>query len=582
MNSFLLILHLTWRRLYHERLAAMCLCIAVSAALVPLLMILGLKEGTVTMLRNRLASDPVNLEVSLPVSATYTPEEVEKIRALPQVQFCLPGTRSLAVTAWLRRVADGAKQEITLHPTGEGDPLLARFHVAAPKANEIVVSENVAKALQLQVGDTVQVEVARTVNNRRESTVIERRVCGLLPTESDADCQSYAPLNLLVAVEEYIECIRNTPEGPAAGVKLQPVYYGMLVSAPEKLSSTPEYQLRRVMLFDEQRSALPAERGDMPETTRLYYNHGQFFALNKLRPAYALVKRSGGELSLWNPPLQAVVKGGGATPLAICVEPCAPEFGGAAPNIVLRCGDSSLSGRQVLQLSDEVSVAAELVVDENVSPGCLHASAAVAGMLHHALYRRVHWDEQQQAVMLNRRTFSRLRIYARTPEDVPALAATLETMGYRTKANIGAIRRVQILNRQLEILFRLLACIGLIGTAFSLALSLFNSALKQRREYAVLCTLGFSRKALALFPLLESLLLTLLALMGALGIFHLLSGTIGVLFGSAIESGESLCCLSLSLHLQIMGAGAAVALLAAFAAVLTVLRVQPSAAIRDL
>lgn len=585
MNTILLALRLTLSRLFHERLAALCLCIAIAAALTPLLMILGLKEGTVAMLRNRLIADPCNLEVRLPDSSTYSMEDVEKIRRLPQVQFCIPGTRTLALSAMLQRADGSARAESLLLPTAAGDPLLTRYHLPSPQENELTLSEAVAQELQVAVGDTVRVEVSRVVNNKKEVTVAERRVCGILPEESDAGRQTYVPLSLQSAAEEYKEFIRNALDGEASGVELRPVYYGFMVDSAEKIAALPAYKARKAMVFAEQRPATEAERGDMPEGTTLYFNPGQFRSLKDIQPAYSLLRSAGIQLRLWNPPLSVSVQGADSAPLTVCCVPDVPVYGGAVPALRLRGSVRELCGRRVLQLSPEVSVAAELEYDESVPAGTLQAEATVLGLLHHALHRGVHWDEGQGVLLLNRRTYSRLRLYARTPEDVAPLAAALQDpngeFGYRTEANLGAIRRVQILNSQLEILFRLLACIGVAGSVFSLALSLFNGVLKRQREYAILCTLGFSRAALALFPVLESLLLTLLSVAAAFGVFHLLSGTISMLFSSAIESGESLCYLSPSLHLQIVGIGLLVALVSAIAAAVTVMRVQPSAAIRD-
>ena len=48
--------------LRHEWILNLCMILALAAVLAPLLLLLGLKHGTITTLRDRLVEDPVNRE----------------------------------------------------------------------------------------------------------------------------------------------------------------------------------------------------------------------------------------------------------------------------------------------------------------------------------------------------------------------------------------------------------------------------------------------------------------------------------------------------------------------------------------
>lgn len=584
MSTLRLSLYLVLRQLRHEWLAAGCLCIAISAALIPLLMVLGLKEGTVATLRGRLAADPLNLEVRLPNSSTYSTEQVAAVQALPQVGFCVPSTRLLATSAMLSR-ADAPKPaaEVSLIPTAPGDPLLLRHNISAPAEHEIVISHQIAEKLNISIGDTARLEAVRYTAGKAVRAAVERRVAGILPKESSEGVRCYVPLSLLIAVEEYKECTRSALEGAASGVQLQPVFYGFIVDQPGLIPGIQPSRWAHACMFSDKRPLTAEERTpELPEEACLYYSVGQFTTRDKLRSAYSLLRPKGANMLLWNPPLSAHIQAPDATwqPVQIYGRPEQPSFTAPWPQLVLRTSLVLPEPHALLRLG-ESTVRIALEHDASLPENSLVCSASVLGMLHQAAYKQVRWDAEQQCLLPIRRTFSRIRLYAKGLDDVLPLSRTLQQMGYHTEANIAGIERVRILDAQLDTLFRLLAVIAIAGAAFSLALSLFNSVLKRRRDYAILSTMGFSHRALALFPLCESLILTGVSLLLSFGIFHLMSGTIALLFSGVVEGDERLCTLSGALHGGIVLVGILVAVLSAAAAAVTILRVQPSTAIRE-
>lgn len=607
MKTLLLAFRLTLCKLRRERLAALCLCIAVAAALVPLLMVLGLKEGIVTKLRRDLLAKPANLEIRVRLAPEFTQQGVKEIRRIPLVSFCVPCISAAGEKVYLRRHDDPQTVECDLRVTGLGDPLMAEVCTHAPGENEVVLGADTAKALGVRAGDTVRVKVTRTKERKEESCEVERTVCGILKEQDDSDNLVYAPLSLSEAVIDYRRDERAALDGAEPEVKLRPVCYGFMVAEKEKVEANAKE------LFPEERRVSAEECGDMPEATTLFVADTPRPFISDMRSVISemrSVKKAlrgtyntlNGALRLWNPPLVVGVRGGAAVAeqLQVCCTPVQGEYGetetGLPQKIILRSSAQELCGTQVvLELKDELrtaTVAAEVQYDAAVPAGTLQAGALTLGLLHNALQRGVSWDAQRRVLRRPDRTYTNMRLYARTLESVAPLKAIMEQRGYGVDTKAATIKFVQNLNLKLGILFRLLAGIGIAGAAFSLALSLYNGVLKSRREYAILRTLGFSRTALAFFPVLESLVLTMLSLALSFGIFHLLSDPIAMLFSGVSEGGkqvaavvepqEHLCCLSLCLHLQIIGTGLLVALAAAVAAAVTVLRVQPSAAIRDI
>ena len=64
---------LAWADLKHEWVLSLCLFLAVAAVVGPLLLLFGLKNGTMETLRGRLLEDPRNREIRPMVSRSFTP-----------------------------------------------------------------------------------------------------------------------------------------------------------------------------------------------------------------------------------------------------------------------------------------------------------------------------------------------------------------------------------------------------------------------------------------------------------------------------------------------------------------------------
>ncbi len=584
--SLCLVLKLVWQQLRHEWLAAACLCIAMAAALVPVLMILGLKEGTVQTLRQRLAADPANLEVRMPVSTHISAQEVESIRALPGVGFCIPATRILATSAHL--VTAGGSEEVNLIPTGAGDPLLAQYSLPVPGAGEIVLGSATAEKLALEVGGEMRLRRGRLEGGRTHHSELPCRVVGILPERSGVGAQVFVPLSLVIAVEEYAEGARQSLSAEEARglTPPAPVYHGMWLNKPSLKDSTPDYIWNRACPFAEQRPAAEDEirRGLAPQGAVLFFNTAQHKSADKLRHAYRLAVQNRAEFSLWNPPVTAARQTGGNTaPFTIDCIPEPLNLRAAAPALQIRCGNAADAGTHTLLLEGgKGSVQVETVADDTLPPGSWAAPASVLGVLHGIIQRGFFWSAEQGGLTRPNRSFSRVRLYAQGLDDVEPLVQQLTTRGYHAEGNIAGIRRVQELNARLEILFTLMAVICVAGAAGSLALNLFNGALKRRRDYAILSTLGFSRTSLTCFPIVESLILTLSSILLSFTLFHILAHIISTLFAAEIETGEHLCYLSPANHFLILACGIGVGLPAAICAAVTVLRTQPSTAIREM
>jgi putative ABC transport system permease protein len=89
------------------------------------------------------------------------------------------------------------------------------------------------------------------------------------------------------------------------------------------------------------------------------------------------------------------------------------------------------------------------------------------------------------------RVFPSFRLYARTIYDVAGLASVLTEAGQRVKTAAAEIETVRSIDRNLALLFWVIAAAGMAGYSLSLGASLLANTDRKRRELSVPRLLGF-------------------------------------------------------------------------------------------
>ena len=231
------------RDYWHERGLSLCAVLALAAALAPLLLLFGVRNGIVTSLQEQLLSDPRNLELIPAGSGKYDAAFFETLRAHPGTGYLVPQTRSIAATLSLLP-QDGphgtlapASVEASLIPSGPGDPLPARFTSATAArrdgAFQVILSESAAAKLGKRAGDTLTGRVFRSRGTVKEQAETPLVVAAVLPPEALQRDAVFAPLDLLEAVEAYRDGLAVPelgwrdglrPEAPQAETRLYPSF----------------------------------------------------------------------------------------------------------------------------------------------------------------------------------------------------------------------------------------------------------------------------------------------------------------------------------------------------------------------
>jgi putative ABC transport system permease protein len=202
-----LVAGLAFRDYRHEWVISGCAVLALSAVLIPLFVLFGLKYGIITNLLDPLIENPRYREVAPIGSGNYQSEWFDEIGARSDVAFVVPRTRSLAASIRLRAVDSdiGRIVDIELIPSAAGDPVLDESTGSPAGFDEVVLAATAAEKLSVDVGDRLEGIVTRTRNDQQESQRLPMTVAGIAPVTAFARDGLFVSIDLIAAVEDFLD-----------------------------------------------------------------------------------------------------------------------------------------------------------------------------------------------------------------------------------------------------------------------------------------------------------------------------------------------------------------------------------------
>ncbi len=179
------------------------------------------------------------------------------------------------------------------------------------------------------------------------------------------------------------------------------------------------------------------------------------------------------------------------------------------------------------------------------------------------------------------RSFAGFRLYARSIEDVAGLRTRLMEQGIDVRTRVADIELVEAMDRNLGIVFWIIATIAGAGFGLSFGSSVWANVDRKRREFSVLRLTGFRSRSIVWFPIVQAVLTAFLGwTIAALAFFGVQAG-LNALFIANVGGGEAVCRL-LPIHFVI--ALALTVIVATIAAALggsRLARLEPSLALRE-
>jgi len=189
--------------LWHDRRTTLVLVFTVAAIVAPLLLLLGLKNGVVTTLRQGLLQDPRNLEVVVYGSTRLDRAWFRAYAARGDVGFLVPKTRTINATLDLVDAKRHVLPSVEVVPTAPGDPLLPVGLPVPRDPAEVLVTATLAAKLESEGTSALMALIKRTREGRPEHARLPLQVIGVVPETALARDAIFTTVDLLAAAEDY-------------------------------------------------------------------------------------------------------------------------------------------------------------------------------------------------------------------------------------------------------------------------------------------------------------------------------------------------------------------------------------------
>lgn len=180
------------------------------------------------------------------------------------------------------------------------------------------------------------------------------------------------------------------------------------------------------------------------------------------------------------------------------------------------------------------------------------------------------------------RHYPGFRMYARSVYDVISLSDALADEGIEVRTRSEDVNLVKALDRNLNSIYWIVALIGMVGYALSLASNLWSNVDRKRRDLSVLRVVGLRTGEIVWFPVLQAGFTAILGWGLATLIYLGVSVLINQVLADQLEVGQSVCRL-LPMHFFVaLFLTLFAALLAAAVAGYRASRIQPADGLREL
>lgn len=605
--------------LLHEWKLSLCLVLAISAVIAPLLLLFGLKYGTIATLRSRLVQDPKNREIIPVVTRNYNREWFQKIATRSDIAFVLPTTRQIAASIDVRleesEKTRGSRLDIV--PTGPGDALLLDNGAGIPGEGECVLSRLAAEEVGAKPGDRVQCTINRSRAGRFETVTFPLTVLSVLPDRAGVQKAVYTPLDLVEAVETYRDGRAVTRYGwPGELARAYPKFDGFILLFQSPLSESEQLTLAVGTGLSQIRPIQPDEMPTLlgfrlPDALFAYLLHVVHTPVSGESLDAVREKLRGRDVRIipYVKPLKVhLTKGGsavGSIDLALLGywataetlqelgQPSLPAF----EEVKQRQNAASLlrivlpSQVQWAELGDNLTMTmteADRTLTFSVQVAGKSDAVAVGlapsellGIANTLRQREVFFNESEKDFLLGRMSYAGFRMYARTIDDVEPLRQFLVAEGIDVSTRADDIERVKSMDRGFTRVFWLVATVGILGCMAALIASLASSVERKKRDLSVMRLMGIGGWLIFQIPVSQSVLLGIAGFLAASAGFSAIAFVINEVFAKDLMPGEKMCALASNHFAAALLGTLVVVVFSSFFSAWQATRIDPAEALRD-
>jgi putative ABC transport system permease protein len=180
------------------------------------------------------------------------------------------------------------------------------------------------------------------------------------------------------------------------------------------------------------------------------------------------------------------------------------------------------------------------------------------------------------------RSYPGFRLYARSIEDVAGLRDAFADVGVDVHTRAAEIELVQRMDRNLSVIYWVIAVIGMVGVSLSLGASLWANVDRKRKQLSVLRLVGFRTRDIVWFPMVQALYTAILGWGLAVAIYYATAWVINIMMAAQVEAGQQVCRLLEMHYLVALALTCGAAVIAAALAGIRSARIEPAEGLREL
>jgi putative ABC transport system permease protein len=619
-RQFALVSKLGLIALADEVLFTTCLVGAIAAVIAPVMVLTALKFGFIEITRSRFIEDPAYRLIE-PTQGNDRPASFfDRLRRRSDVAFVQETVALTRPTGHLLKKGAASATDVDLVYTAAGDPVILENGGRVPTDSEVVLSSAAAAKAGLTAGDAAVLRFTRSARGRFISQDIPLTVAAVLQPRAAPSELAWLNASLASDIELNQEGVpvaargwagdsrppRQTFERVAAGVKERIGKADLLsIAAPNNFplpKAAPAdavlaqtglafKDFRQILLFDDGSlatpgtvirqllndfgsrpvavipvvSAIPAMIGEK-RNTRIDLLGADPADL----PLDAVKEGSVADWKLWEP----------AMPFPDVDRIALPAQTAGALGIALGSRiDVKILPVEATDATRDLEI--RLVVDAFVDGERAFVPTGLAGMLHESRFSNVVYDRVANELAVTSNQHRGFRLYARTIDDVPKLAAFLSHERAETFRHQGAkIEDLQRLDGALTRIVLLVGAVALIGGAVVLVASFYGAVERKEGELALLRLMGFERLSVFQFPLAQALFVASLGFVLAALLYATFATIINTYFAADLQVGERICRLPALWWGAFLIGSLALSALASFAGGVRATGIDPAEALR--
>jgi len=582
--------------LWHEWILSLCMVLAIASILTPLLVLLGLKYGTIQTMHERLMEDPVNREIRPARTLSLTSQWFTQLKQRDDIEFIIPtilrGSSIIRVTTPKNRLL------VDLVPTDYNDPLILTNDGVIPNQDECVLSYTAAEELGVKKGDIINVEITRTRDKNKESVQVKLQVVAILNPRADSLVRIYAPFELVNDVETYKEgravYNRNWPGGKV----LPPLSYdGLWLLLPQKLTSIDEIDLTVSTGLTE---IIQIYANEFEKKFSFYPpdNYVIYKLLAKSNPitvnSLNIVKNKlRGKSAIVLPIVNGITITDNAKVIGLSLSKIQTNILGLPPlpwgkfdinTNFARQGQALLPNNKspTIELTSKI-LGGTITFPLNNQGASFNENIIVPvelmGILRTGQTNQIIFDQTQKTFLSAKTNYHGFRLYAKSIDNIPELYSYFVAQDIDVIAQIQEIEKLKVLDQGLTRIFWLIAIVGIAGGMAALIASLYASVERKKRDVGVLRLMGLSCLQVFRFPIYQAIIIVILSNIVASSGYIAISYTINLMFINNI--GGKICTLPYTYFALIFVITIIIATLSSLLAAWKTTAIEPAEAIRE-